>query len=117
MVGQRVATRGDLARNWALFVMLLSALAVVALPASAIERDATVAEIEQAACLSGPYLDLASGTVEKACESQKFLSSSAAIKCHLYVDAGYPSAMMRRACQLFDKGYVLEISGSKSASN
>ena len=103
-------------------IQLMAALALVlaglfaASPALAIPKDTSLKEIERAECLAQPYQGFATGATPLDCATQKFLQTSAAFKCHLYIDQGYPSAMMERACQLFDQGYRVDLQQGASAA-
>ena len=89
----------------------LLALAVFSLfaasgPAEARESVAQPAEIAAADCARQVYTGLASRSSTERCGELFFVPTSAALKCGLYRDAGYPSSLMRKACQLFDQGAV-----------
>ena len=118
-----VADMGEIKlRTWGFSVQLTTALALVlaglfaASPASAIQQDTSLEEIERAECLAQPYLGFVTGPTAVDCATARFLQTSAAFKCRLYVDQGYPSAMMERACQLFDQGYKVELQQGASAA-
>ena len=73
-------------------------------PAAANEYAATAHQVEEADCATRLYLGLEEGALDH-CGRIFFLPASAAIKCSLYREAGYPSNLMRNACRLFDKGF------------
>ena len=72
--------------------------------AAATEYAATALQVEEANCATRLYLGLEEGALGH-CGQIFFLPASAAIKCSLYSEAGYPSRLMRNACRLFDQGF------------
>ena len=78
-----------------------------AAPASAVERIASEAEIAVASCARDLYQGLNWGAHPDRCTDEMFfLPASAAVKCSLYHETGYPSGLMQKACQLFDQGVI-----------
>ena len=55
---------------------------------------------------SGPYFGFETGATAEFCDALFFLPTSAAFKCSLYKDAGYPSSLMEKACLLYDRGFI-----------
>lgn len=86
--------------------LLLLAVIVAGRPALALERDADQEEIRQAECYAELYRGFDSSADPYACDGQVFMRSSAAFKCSLYVDQGFPSELMERACDLYDRGII-----------
>ncbi len=107
--------RGFALRLTAALLLVLAGF-FAASPAAALQKDNSLQEIQRAECLAQPYLGFATGANAADCATQNFLPSSAAFKCRLYVDQGYPSAMMERACQLFDQGYRVDLQQGASAA-
>ena len=92
-------------RFWAVLPVMLAAL--LASPALAVERVATLEEITQSYCEYQLYQALDwNGRPDHCASEMFFLPASAALKCGLYREAGYPSGLMRKACLLFDQGVI-----------
>lgn len=98
------------------FVLLLGYAATT--PASASVVAASQEDMEAAACQLEIY-DARRGMADlKSCSSMLFLPTSAAFKCSLYKDSGYPSRLMKKACLLFDLGYIQSFTeGADNALN
>lgn len=72
--------------------------------AGATEYAATAHQVKEANCATRLYIGLEEGSLDY-CDKIFFLPASAAIKCSLYREAGYPSRLMRNACRLYDQGF------------
>ena len=89
---------------------LILALALVMVSTSPVEaawRAASVDEIANESCARQLYQGLVWGANPGFCDQGLFpLPASASLKCNLYREAGYPSSLMKKACQLFDRGLI-----------
>ncbi len=101
--------RGTMGRSpWCLASFLFLLTGTVAF-SNGVEARQAVANIDQVAasdCSREIYTGLSSRASSERCDDLFFVPTSAAIKCGLYLDAGYPSTLMRKACQLYDRGAI-----------
>ena len=98
---------------WAAFATMVFVLLVswaFVQPAEARESVPSPVELAESECRVTLYDGLAGTAEASACRETLYLPTSAAFKCQLYKDAGYPSRVMRKACLLFDLGYIESIS-------
>ena len=87
------------------FVMALSWIWVN--PATAAPAVASERQMAEAECRALLYDALAGNLpTNDDCQAMLRLPTSVAFKCQLYRDAGYPSRLMRKACLLYDLGYI-----------
>ena len=87
-------------------------------PAAAVERVASPVEIASSHCEHQLYQALDWSSRPAHCANDMFfLPASAALKCGLYREAGYPSGLMQKACQLFDRGVIEHFLEGASARN
>jgi len=105
---QLCGRQGTAGRNLKIigFSLLLVAAVLTLRPAQAIERDADMEQIRATECFAELYRGFDSSADPYACDSHVFLRSSAAFKCSLFVDRGFPSELMQRACDLYDRGII-----------
>jgi hypothetical protein len=91
----------------ALGVAALVLVTVVPTPADALQQVASMEEVAQDRCARQVYQGLTWGAKPDRCDQGLFpLPASASLKCNLYRETGYPSSLMRKACQLFDRGLI-----------
>lgn len=91
----------------ALGVVALVLVTVVPTPAGALQQVASMEEVAQERCARQVYQGLTWGARPDQCDQGLFpLPASASLKCNLYRETGYPSSLMRKACQLFDRGLI-----------
>ncbi len=94
------------------FLGALGVAAVVLLtaapsPAGAVQQVASLEEVAQDHCARQVYQGLTWGARPDQCDLGLFpLPASASLKCNLYRETGYPSSLMEKACQLFDRGLI-----------
>lgn len=106
--GTEVRSPWCLASFFSLFAGLVLFVGMLAFSNGAEARQA-VANSDQVAasdCSREIYTGLSSRASSERCNDLFFVPTSAAIKCGLYLDAGYPSTLMRKACQLYDRGAI-----------
>jgi hypothetical protein len=76
-------------------------------PAGASQKIASLDEVARESCARQVYQGLVWGAKPELCDQGLFpLPASASLKCNLYREAGYPSGLMQKACQLFDRGLI-----------
>ena len=90
----------------ALAIAGLSGLLLAGGKAEAALMAASPESVRAADCERQPYFGLESGATADRCERLFFMPTSAGFKCNLYKEAGYPSSLMKKACLLFDSGYI-----------
>ena len=84
----------------------LSGLLLVGGEAEAALMTASPESVKAADCERQTYFGLESGATADHCERLFFIPTSAGFKCNLYTEAGYPSSLMKKACLLYDSGYI-----------
>lgn len=87
-------------------VAVLSGLLLAGGEAEAALMAASTESVKAADCGRQTYFGLESGATADRCERLFFIPTSAGFKCNLYKEAGYPSSLMKKACLLFDSGYI-----------
>ena len=99
---------GPRAILWALTVLVFAfvALSTVSGPANAALQQVSLEEVRAIDCQRQTYFGFETGATAEFCDALFFLPTSAAFKCSLYKDAGYPSSLMEKACLLYDRGFI-----------
>ena len=88
-------------------ILALALMMVSISPVEAAWRAASVDEITHESCARQVYQGLVWGAKPGFCDQGLFpLPASASLKCNLYRETGYPSSLMKKACQLFDRGLI-----------
>ena len=96
------------------FILLLGYAATA--PANAAMAVAGEGELAAAQCQLELY-DGRHGMADlQSCGAMLYLPTSAAFKCSLYKDSGYPSPLMEKACLLFDLGYIQSFTKDASSA-
>ena len=99
-------------------VLAIALVAFLSNSAAALERVASPEEITGSYCEHQLYQALDWNSRPGHCTNEMFfLPASAALKCGLYREAGYPSGLMRKACQLFDQGVIEQFLEDAAVSN
>ena len=86
--------------------LMLSAAMAAALAGTA-KANLSIADLQQVAeetCARQVFKGFGYSASAERCDDPFFIPTSASVKCGLYRDAGYPSSLMRKACQLYDRG-------------
>ena len=90
----------------ALAIAGLSGVLLAGGEAKAALMAASTQSVKAADCERQTYFGLESGATADRCDRLFFIPTSAGFKCNLYKEAGYPSSLMKKACLLFDSGYI-----------
>ncbi len=90
----------------ALAIAGLSGLLLAGGEAEAALMAASLEAVNAADCERRTYYGFESGATAERCERLFFMPTSAGFKCNLYTEAGYPSSLMKKACLLYDRGYI-----------
>ncbi|MEM7172978.1 MAG: hypothetical protein AAF530_22645 [Pseudomonadota bacterium] len=93
----------------AMTALLLAASWFASGPVQAAQEDLGLSEIERAECELQTLLGFETRLVEGRCGGDFYFPSSAAFRCNLYQDAGYPSELMEKVCALFHGGSFSEL--------
>jgi len=67
---------------------------------------ASLESVKAVDCERRTYFGFESDATAERCERLFFMPTSAGFKCNLYKEAGYPSSLMKKACLLYDRGYI-----------
>ncbi len=78
-------------------------------PAQAVQQDLSLYQLERAECDYQAFLGFDNAAIEGRCNGDFYFPSSAAFRCNLYSDAGYPSELMEKVCALFQGGSFSEL--------
>ena len=96
----------EVSKSLSLLSLALLFLAAVPESSEARKAPASMEEVASSNCARQLYTGFASSPSAESCNELFFFPTSAAVKCGLYLDAGYPSSLMRKACQLYDRGAI-----------